>query len=144
MSLNEDREKGRIAGWATKRRKASDFTITLLPALQQARRELSDPEREISLRAIADWLNSHEYRSIKGARFHAPTIQRILYHTGEQLRQLANFENERSRHIVLFKKLPDKKERLVALARTLENRIAESEMLDRELASIQKFTDQQP
>lgn len=137
--MREDREKGRIAGWATKRRKAYDFTVTLIPALQQARRELLNPEKEISLRAIADWLNDHGHLSIKGARFHAPTVQRILYHTGEQLRQFAKFEYERSRHIVLFKDLPDRKERLAALSRTLAERIAESEALDRQLLAIQRF-----
>jgi hypothetical protein len=117
--------------------------MELLPALQQARRELLDPEKEISLRAIADWLNAPErnYRSIKGARFHAPTIQRILYHTGEQLRQLAKFEYERSRHVVMFKftEKQDRKERLAALAQTFAERTKESEELDRQLGAIQRF-----
>jgi len=138
--LNEDREKGRIAGWAKKRREAYDFTIRLLPMLRQARIELSDPTKEISLRAIADWLNAREMKSIKGKRFHAPTIDRILGHSGEHLRKFAKYEHDRAAAIVKFKKLPDQQERLDALAQTLADRITESEELDRQLAMIQKFT----
>ena len=137
--MKEEQEKGRIAGWAYKRRVSYEYTVALLPLLKQARIELSDPEREISLRDIANWLNEHGARSIKGARFHAPTIQRILYHTGEHVRKFAKFEYDRAVAIAEYKRLPDRKERLAALDKTFREMLAESEALDRELAKIQRF-----
>lgn len=137
--MKKHQEEGRIGSWAKQRRATYEFVNDLLPALKEARRELADPLKKTTDKMIANWLNEKGYQSIRNARFHGPTIMRIVLDTGDKLRAFARREHETGTAIVKYERLPDKRERQAALDQTLAARLAEADLLDSELKKILSF-----
>ena len=77
--MDYEREKGRIAGLKTRRRKTADWAMALLPFLEQARAEIRPKEGcAIPHSTYAKWLNDAGHRAREGGPFHPPTISRLF------------------------------------------------------------------
>lgn len=103
--MDEDREKGRIIGTATKRKASIAYAKSVLPHVREAVLEARRSDRGESLRAIADWLNTRNPPVLtqKGRRFRAQTVSRLLYQTEEHIREAAEFEFKVAAGILRYK-----------------------------------------
>ncbi len=90
--MDEDRERGRIASTATKRKAAVEHAKLILPHVRAAIAEARRTDRGDSLRAIATWLNDRDHKTLKGRNFRAQTVSRLLYQTEDYIRTAAEFE----------------------------------------------------
>ena len=78
--MQEERERGRIAGLRTRRLRMAERARALVPTLEQARREL--PEKgetgQPSDSDVARWLNSHHYLNDNGKSWRPQTVARLF------------------------------------------------------------------
>lgn len=78
--MQEERERGRIAGLKTRRLKTAAWATKLIPAFQQARLELLIRETtgEPNLSGYARWMNQHGYPAREGGDWTAEGISRVF------------------------------------------------------------------
>jgi hypothetical protein len=102
-TMDEDREKGRIVGTATKRKASVAYAQQVLPHVRAAVLAARRSDRGESLRAIADLLNQREIKSQKGKTFRAQTVSRLLYQTEDHIRDAADFEYQVAAGMLRYK-----------------------------------------
>jgi hypothetical protein len=102
-SMDEDRERGRIAANATKRRQAVDYARSVLPIVREAVGANRRLDGTINLNGMARWLNDHGTTSQRGGAFVAETVSRLLYKTEESVRHFATYERDKSVAILEYK-----------------------------------------
>lgn len=77
--MDEEREKGRIAGLRTRRLATAAWASTLIPVLDQARKELPDQDGGgPALLAYARWLNQRDYKTRRRKTWRAETVSRLF------------------------------------------------------------------
>lgn len=101
--MDEDRERGRIAANATKRRQAVEYARKVAPIVRQAVGANRRLDGTINLNGMARWLNDHGTTSQRGGAFVAETVSRLLYKTEESVRHFATYEREKSVAILEYK-----------------------------------------
>jgi len=73
--MKEEQERSRITAIRNRRIKAVESALLLVPVVEQARAELG---RDITLRALADWLNARNYKTTKNKVWRAQTVSNLL------------------------------------------------------------------
>jgi hypothetical protein len=77
--MDYEREKGRINGHRTARRKAIEFAKIMVPILAIAREEVSDRDGEgHSKLGLAKWLNANNYKTINKKTWRSESVFRLL------------------------------------------------------------------
>lgn len=137
--MKEEQERGRVTAIRNRRRKAVEHALSMAPVLRRARFELD----KSTLRALADWLNERDYKTVKGKVWRAQTVSNLLSVDDLIVRSA---EDEHKREVEIEKTLFRRKiglghDKSIARAE-LDMRIAESRQrlqVAREEAARVKF-----
>lgn len=134
--MDEDRERGRIAANATKRRQAVDYARSVLPIVREAVGANRRLDGSLNNSAVARWLNDKEVPTPSGkGSFKSETVSRLLYKTEESVRHFAAFEHERSVEFVRYDAensgRPIDSAEIARLDAELERAVAEGVLLGR-------------
>ena len=118
--MDYEREKGRIKGHRTTRKKAIEFAKLMVPHLAKAREEVSDRGGEgHSNQALANWLNARNHKTIYNAIWRSESISRLFdSHIGwlEEIEKEYATALEMRRSILANERYERREERLAELA----------------------------
>lgn len=103
--MDEERERGRIAATATKRRESVAHAKAMMPHLHMAIKSARLTDRGASLRAIAEYLNTRAppLRTLKGKEFGPESVRRMLLNTEKHIAKAAGFECYNAIRILEYK-----------------------------------------